>query len=185
MTTPHAGALGSAPPPVPPLVMVVDDDSCVRFAVSDSLRAHNYRVIEAHNGSQALEILPGLTDLSIVVTDLMMPAISGLSLIQTLSEDYPRVRVLAVTGHPFAEATEMVRGLYVPVLLKPFGMHDLIEYVELLSMCSETRHRRGNMAIDDVPGDRQFSASVVPLFTSPAQTVPGVSPASSLRAAGA
>lgn len=60
-----------------PTILVVDDDADVRAAVADALAETGYRVAEAANGRQALNVLRGDAKPDAILLDLMMPVMDG------------------------------------------------------------------------------------------------------------
>jgi PAS domain S-box-containing protein len=80
-----------------PVVMVVDDEESVRNLIQQMLTPAGYRVIPVDSGKKALRIL-GAERLDLVVTDLVMPDLDGLELIQSIRRDHPGVKIIAVSG---------------------------------------------------------------------------------------
>jgi DNA-binding NtrC family response regulator len=116
--------------------LLVVDDSKETVAGLNSFLSQKYEVITAYNGLdglKAFEMNEGTIDL--VITDLVMPEISGVGVISIIKKKYPGTPVIAITGwgeHPGALATEADADL---VLDKPFELMDLERHVaELLSV---------------------------------------------------
>ena len=113
--------------------LLVIDDSRETVAGLQSFLSQNYDVITAYNGLdglKAFESSGGRIDL--VITDLVMPEISGVGVISIIKKKYPGTPVIAITGwgeHPGALATEAEANL---VLDKPFELVDLERHVEEL-----------------------------------------------------
>lgn len=81
-------------------VLVVEDDPALRAVASRILRDHGYRVIEASHGGQALEICAQQADpVHLVVTDMVMPEMSGYELGQQIATRHPEVRLLFMSGY--------------------------------------------------------------------------------------
>ncbi|MGC4055975.1 MAG: response regulator [Paludibaculum sp.] len=81
-------------------VLVVEDDGNVRGIAVDILKHYGYRVLEAANGSEALDLkarFEGTIDL--IISDLMMPGMSGLELVQHLHRTCPELKVMYVSGY--------------------------------------------------------------------------------------
>lgn len=79
-------------------VLVVDDEQGIRDMLARHLRFVGYEVLRAADGRQALEILERHC-VDVVVTDLVMPEMDGVSLMRALREGYPTVPFIAITGH--------------------------------------------------------------------------------------
>lgn len=79
-------------------ILAVDDDSAALEAVVDLLRGEGYDVHAASSGEEAVELLHRET-YHLVVTDLVMPGMSGVELTRLVKENLPETAVLLVTGH--------------------------------------------------------------------------------------
>lgn len=81
------------------LVLVVDDEPSVRQITRQTLEAFGYRVVTARDGAEAVSVFAQQhREVSVVLTDMMMPIMDGLALIQVLLRIQPEVRVIAASG---------------------------------------------------------------------------------------
>ena len=124
----------------PPLVvrkqlLVVDDEPAVLSLAVRILSKDNYEIRSAESGAAALALLdePGAAPVDLLVTDLMMPGMSGRELATVVRSRYPSTRVLYQTG--FADA--LFEGLPElgpgeAFLEKPFAVSGLLEATRLL-----------------------------------------------------
>lgn len=81
-------------------ILVVDDDAAITKSVSRLLRRMGYSAMEAHDPDGALEIARGLaTPVDLVVTDVVMPGMSGFRLVEILEERQGPVRALYMSGY--------------------------------------------------------------------------------------
>jgi CheY-like chemotaxis protein len=80
-------------------VLLVDDQPDVRLAFRYMLEADGYRVIEAGNGTEALAQLVK-QPIDVIVTDLYMPWMDGLSLLRAVRSNNVKTRVIAMSGSP-------------------------------------------------------------------------------------
>jgi CheY-like chemotaxis protein len=85
--------------------MVVEDDVDIRQLFADVLEAKGYRVLQAGNGSEALDLLRAGVAPALILLDLMMPVMSGAELLQILQQDPELARVPVVVVSAFAEGT--------------------------------------------------------------------------------
>jgi signal transduction histidine kinase len=103
-------------------VLVVDDEPGVRKLLARILRQQGYDVFETEDGASALAILNSTNrQMDLVVTDLVMPKMSGTRLAEEIQTRWPAVKLLFVSGFPRGDsrqASELVTN--VPVLHKPF-----------------------------------------------------------------
>jgi PAS domain S-box-containing protein len=103
-------------------ILLAEDEPSVRRMVCRVLREGGYRVLEAINGAEALQIAQRETDaIHLVVSDLVMPVMGGRELGERLARVRPGIRVLYISGHTDDDVIR--RGLLVPgspFLQKPF-----------------------------------------------------------------
>ncbi len=99
-------------------VLVVDDSRVVRVVVKGYLRSTGYAVDEAGDGISALQLLDA-GSYDVVVSDLVMPGMDGLGLLQALRERPNRPEVILLTGSPTAEMDLANRALHL-------GAHDYL-----------------------------------------------------------
>ena len=108
-----------------PRILVIDD-SAETVAGLHSFFSEKYDVLTAANGLDGLkQIEENETVIDLVITDLVMPDISGVGVISIVKKKYPAIPVIAITGwgeHPEALATEADADL---VLEKPFELAEL------------------------------------------------------------
>ena len=142
----HAAAAVSSPvTPVRALargdevILLVEDDPEVRKLAGLTLRRHGYTVLEAGLGLDGLRLaahIPGTIHL--VLTDMIMPGLSGPELVERLSLDRPGTKVLYMTGYPAGARLE--RGIQATthtVLEKPFTQHMLLSRIRAVLDGSE------------------------------------------------
>ena len=113
-------------------LLVVEDDMGARTAVSEALRAYNYDVLSAANGMEAVKVVgenQGKIDL--VISDLVMPGMSGVALYKQLAEEYPEISILFMTGYPLKNDTrELLESGGVTWLAKPIHMRALVRAIQ-------------------------------------------------------
>ena len=78
-------------------ILIVDDDSSVLDLVSRTLRA--YRLSLARDPDEALHVAGQIASLDLLITDYLMPSMTGEELIGRLRERWPALNVLILTGH--------------------------------------------------------------------------------------
>ena len=111
-------------------ILLVEDEQPVRKVVSASLRQQGYTVVEAHNARQATEQMRQHISIDLVITDMVMPGISGLALAETLRQSKPNLPILYISG--YAQEGLIRRGLSGPFeefLPKPIGAGQLAQTV--------------------------------------------------------
>jgi CheY-like chemotaxis protein len=124
----------SRPSGRPTTVLVVDDDAAIRQAVRRMLSAEGYQVIEAANGREAIAEVERIGDqIGILVTDVMMPEMSGRELARAARERLPDVGVLLTSGYDDARGTGPdIAEQGFAFLAKPFRAVSLLDAVARL-----------------------------------------------------
>jgi DNA-binding NtrC family response regulator len=114
---------------MPKRILVVDDDELMRSFLSSVLREEGYGIEEARNGTEGLAKLPG-SDFDLVITDLRMPDMSGLALMQEGKKARPDVRWIIITAYgSIGSAVEAMKAGASDYLTKPFRAPDELRHV--------------------------------------------------------
>jgi two-component system cell cycle sensor histidine kinase/response regulator CckA len=88
-------------------ILLVEDEASVRELVARTLRSRGYQVITANNGAEAVdEVARHAARVHLVLTDVVMPEMSGRELFDILRGWYPTIRVLFMSGYARGEVTE-------------------------------------------------------------------------------
>jgi PAS domain S-box-containing protein len=108
-------------------ILLVEDNASLRRMTCEQLTSYGYAVLEAASGEEAIELFsehPSLIQL--VITDMVMPGMSGSELAEELVKLKANVRVLFISGHVGDnELTERLQQPAIHFLQKPFGMKEL------------------------------------------------------------
>jgi signal transduction histidine kinase len=115
-------------------VLVVEDDKSTREAIQALLEAQNFQVISAANGAEALKIFEEIKGIiTLVVSDMVMPKMDGVTLYQALVEQKPEVKILFVTGHPLdmRDQSLLEKGS-IHWLQKPFSLQEFNRAIQVL-----------------------------------------------------
>jgi len=109
-------------------VLVVDDEGMCREALRRELTRLGYDVALAESGAEALALF-GERGADLVLTDLLMPSMSGLQLIRRLRAAWPREPMVACTGGTLPElaACRRLEAQGIPLLVKPFDDEELAQ----------------------------------------------------------
>jgi two-component system cell cycle sensor histidine kinase/response regulator CckA len=111
-------------------IMIVDDEDSVRQVVSDVLKSHGYDVVEASDAEAALaECDKRGHRIDLVLTEVVMPQMSGLELGRSLAAREPHLKVLYMSGYRDALARAAPDGTAETLLLKPFTPEVLLSRV--------------------------------------------------------
>ena len=114
-------------------VLLVEDEPVVRNLVHRMLERNGYDVVEGDDGAAALEQARGLAPIDLLLTDVVMPNMSGRELADRIREIHPETLVLYTSGYTdTAIIGEDELGDRTQFLQKPFGMTELTEKIRLL-----------------------------------------------------
>ncbi|MFN2109348.1 MAG: response regulator [Anaerolineae bacterium] len=95
------------------LILVVEDDASARGALVESLKFLGYCTLEAKNGEQALRVLAQRgAEVALILSDIVMPSMGGMALVQALRERQWKKPVLLVTGHPLREELRTLQPIF-------------------------------------------------------------------------
>ena len=121
--------MGSAPQPSDQVVLVVDDEEALRRFMARALTDAGFRVLEARDGEEAGALLATLVPdrVGLVVSDIAMPGMTGAELAKMMTERWPTVPVLLISGEGTPPAD--YRGGFLP---KPFLPGTLVAAVKAL-----------------------------------------------------
>ncbi len=111
-------------------VLVVDDEPGIRHVISRMLLDEGYFVHEASDGLEALELIKrGSPAMDVVVSDVVMPRLNGVELLQEASRARPSLPFILISGYGTDELTQ--RGIAPPcaLLSKPFPSERLLAEV--------------------------------------------------------
>jgi CheY-like chemotaxis protein len=111
----------------PKKVLIADDEEILTWIMSKTLSKDRkrYEILVANDGNKAIEIMKS-TPVDLVITDIRMPGISGLDLLEHIRENYPETKVIIMTayGNPEVQKEANERGC-LHYLEKPFKIEDL------------------------------------------------------------
>ena len=114
----------------PARILVVDDEQLVTLSVSQWLERQGHACVTAKSGLDALEKLSS-SQFDVVVTDIRMPDITGIELVQAAKGQDPDLQVIVMTGTPTIDfAAEAIRSSADDFLVKPFDLEQLSHSVK-------------------------------------------------------
>lgn len=110
-------------------ILVVDDDEFFRVLCSDILTGAGYEVVVASSGTEAISIVEA-EPLDVVITDLVMPDMDGLEVLNRTKQYNTLIDVIVVTGHGSIEtAIEALKNGAADYIRKPFNAVELLHTV--------------------------------------------------------
>lgn len=166
---------GVSIPPEQPRVLVVDDEKFIRDILADFLTMEGYAVRTADDGTQAVTEL-SRSNFALVISDLKMPKMGGLELLQHVAKMQPEALTVIMTGFGTVETAidAMKHGAY-DYILKPFKVEEIVHVVqrglekqrlaaenlrlrEALSLYKVSEAITASLSLDDVVATVQDSA---------------------------
>lgn len=171
----HAAALAAAEEEIPPTLLVADDDPDILRIVQFYLQKQKFRVLGAANGVEALELLRQNPDVDLILSDVMMPKMSGLELLEAVrnSEAFNQIPVILISAE--GESSKKVAGLNQGAddyITKPFNFDELMARVHnhlslrrlqrQLQVANETLHKQNEQFRTDLEAARGVQMALLP-----------------------
>jgi DNA-binding NtrC family response regulator len=111
-------------------VLVVDDEPAIRQFAARVLEEEGFGVLDAPDGAAALELIRGgVADPAVVVSDIVMPRLNGVQLLESLAILRPELPVILMSGYAATQLAELGIASPCGVLTKPFTSESLVAEV--------------------------------------------------------
>lgn len=141
------------------LIWIIDDDSSIRWVLQKALAKAGHETHAFENGNRIRDLLKD-TQPDVIITDIRMPGINGLDLLEILQQDHSHIPVIVITAHSdLNSAVESYRGGAFEYLPKPF---DLDEAVRLVQRAVNQQPGRVEENDDDGPFESSELIGVAP-----------------------
>jgi len=114
-------------------ILFADDEKTVRTYVGRILRSEGFEILEAVDGADALrQLQERAAPVDLLLTDIRMPRMDGVSLARTVTEMYPGTPVVYISGFPFSLEQEQTRDPLkaCAFVAKPFDRKALLAAVQ-------------------------------------------------------
>ena len=113
-------------------ILVVDDEATIRGITRASLETHNYRVVTANDGIEAIATyVKYQQETAVVLMNMMMPGMDGTTAILTLQKINPQLKIIAISGHNFNQQALSDRNLKLQgFLCKPYSTQALLQTIQ-------------------------------------------------------
>ena len=150
-----------------PKVLVVEDDDAIRALLVAALRREPFEVHSAVNGAEALT-LTRASDYSVILLDLMMPALNGVEFLEAFQEEAPESRtvVIIMTAYDDVTVRRMRSNLVHGIVRKPFDVPQLVAMVRevALTQAEPAPEREVDANVAEAGGDAPLAADAPPLL---------------------
>ena len=111
-------------------VLVIEDEAIVRGLIVEVLQDAGFETVEADRAEAGLELL-SRNSVSLVISDIVMPGLSGLELLETVRASHPSLPVVLVTGAgTYGNLTQALANGASGIVVKPFAHADLVSAVQ-------------------------------------------------------
>jgi len=119
------GAMNAVAPNPAQSILIVDDEQAIRDILAEALRLMGHHVETAGDGLEAVQKIEQ-EDFSIVITDMMMPRMDGMELIEYLVNNRKGIDIIAITGHTMSyQYTDVIAAGAADFIAKPFTINEL------------------------------------------------------------
>lgn len=124
-----------------PRILVVDDELLIRDLLYDFFAEKNFAIMTANDVTEAMELLAVHRDFDVILSDIKMDGEDGLSFVDRIRAEAPKLPVIIMTGYPSVEtAVEALRKRVFDYIIKPFNINRLFATVK--AAAEEYRHER-------------------------------------------
>lgn len=129
-----------SPESAPGTILLVEDDEQVRRFVKSLLSGEGYHILEARNGAEGLKVADKTGHIDLLLSDMLLPELSGYDLAQQLQPKFPAMKVLFMTGYVEGDIVQRCLGeLGADFLDKPFQPAVLIGKVRNAIQSTQTK----------------------------------------------
>jgi two-component system cell cycle sensor histidine kinase/response regulator CckA len=108
-------------------VLLVEDEPMVRAVAERALTRHGYTVITANNGEEALDVLARGEEIALLISDVVMPAMDGPTMVTEARKTRPELPILFMSGYAEEQLRKSIDIDNVAFLPKPFSVQELAE----------------------------------------------------------
>ena len=159
-------------------ILVVDDEKNYLLVMETLLAGAGYEVLTIDSGEEALE-LTRRNDLDLIITDMKMPRMSGIELMEQLKQVYPDLPVIMMTAYGTVEkAVEAMKKGAFDYILKPFKNEELLltiaKALDLRHLLTENRRLKQDLEqryrFENIVGNSKVMQSIFAMVEKVAQT---------------
>lgn len=108
-----------------PPILVAEDEAMLRVIAVEMLEDAGFKVFEAGDGVEALELLKSNPQIVLLVSDIKMPRMDGYALVEAGLAFKPDLKVLLMTGYAQEPPASVLKAREIQILHKPFNLEKL------------------------------------------------------------
>lgn len=108
-------------------VLIADDEKLLRSLMTNILCHDGFETVAVEDGLQALKVLQEDPDFSLVISDIQMPRMDGMSLLRNIRQFYPHIPVLITSVHTSVSIMQTILQEGAEYLPRPFTARQLID----------------------------------------------------------
>ncbi|MCW5934906.1 MAG: response regulator [Fimbriimonadia bacterium] len=105
-------------------ILIVDDEEILHLLLGDVLEKDGYQIYHAYHGQQALELMK-TEAFDLLLTDIHMPVMSGIELIDQTHAQQPKLPIIVMDSYPHCVTQSHVSEWVTKVITKPFDLVDM------------------------------------------------------------
>jgi len=131
-------------------ILVIDDEKDIVRIIQYHLKQEGFRVIKAHSGGAALDIIGSTDGIDLIVLDLMLPGIDGLEICKKLKSTEKTKSIPVVMLTVKSEETDIIKGLKMGAddyITKPFSPKVLVERIKTILKRANSGAKRNDQEI--------------------------------------
>ena len=114
-------------------ILLVEDDRTVNKLLKMLLEEEGYLVNQSESPVKALEMIRNIhVGFDLVISDIVMPKMSGLDMVKEISEELPEMKILFITGYVDSPNIKIITELGYDIILKPFTPDVLFDKINSL-----------------------------------------------------
>ncbi len=163
--------------PEKPQILITDDEKSIRNILRDILEFEKYRVVEAENGEEALQITE-IKEIDLVILDIKMKGMDGIEVLEKLKERQPELPVIMISGHGTIQiAVDATRKGAYDFIEKPPDLNRLLITVRNALNSSELIRENRQMRTE-LHGAKDIMGNS-PVITQIKKTIDKIAPSSS------
>jgi CheY-like chemotaxis protein len=106
-------------------ILLAEDEAMLRMIAVEMLEDAGFKVFEAADGVEALELLKANPEIALLVSDIKMPRMDGYALVEAGLKLKPALKVLLMTGYSGEPPPDLVKAAEIQILHKPFNLERL------------------------------------------------------------